>query len=91
MHQSVKHTAIHYGAPADAGAHRQVNEIGEVLRRSPTCLAERRSVYIGVETDGHFQSIAHSAGKIVVLPACFGSGGYVAKRQRSPVQVDRPK
>ena len=91
MHQAVKHTSINNGASADARAHRQVNEIGEILRRSPTRLAERSSVDVGVETDRHFESIAHGAGKIVVLPSYLGSGGYVAKRQRGAVQVDRPK
>ena len=89
--QAVQDTAINNCSSADAGADRQIEKIREILRGPPACFPERGSVDISIKTYWHAQGISHRSSQIVILPSGLGCGSYIAKCERRPVQVNRPK
>jgi len=68
MQEAVDDLAVHDGAATNAGADREVDEIGDSSPRAPTGLAGSRGVHIGVESDWDLKRSPHSARKIVLLP-----------------------
>src|SRR5450432_468977 len=91
MHQAMENAAIDDGAAADASANSEIDEVSQVLGRSPAGLAERGRVHIGVKTNRHRESIPNCARQIVILPPSLRRGGDVAESKRGAVQINRPK
>jgi hypothetical protein len=89
MHQAVYWFACGDRTPADAGAHRQINEILDVLCRSPAVFRKRRGIDVRVEPDGARKRSDQRSGDVGSGPAWFGRLQYGTVLARIAAQFDR--
>ena len=90
VHQAVHRPAAQQAAPADAGAHGEVDEAVEAAGRAPARLAQRGRVHVRVERHGTPRSLVNPP-TTSVRPAGLGGGRDVAPGRRSLVEVHRPE
>ena len=88
-------------APADASAHRDINERVASFSVAPVVFPERRRIHIRVESDRHMEALLHLAEHVRVFPALLRRGRDVAvgvaggckssgPKQPTPMALMRP-
>jgi hypothetical protein len=78
MRQPMQRASIYQSATTDAGAHCQINEVGDALRRAPARFAQGGAIHVGIESDGDAERLADRSRQIVIAPSRFGGRSDVA-------------
>ena len=86
VQQAVHQPTVAWAAATDAGADRQVDGRVQALRRTPTPLAERGGIDIGVKAHWDAQRPPDDADQVGVRPARFGRRGDGAVIRRVGVK-----
>ncbi len=91
MTAAMQHPMVDNCAAADASADRDVEKGMQTAGRAPLQFAQRGAVDVGIETDGHTESVAQNACYVEVLPARLGCIRDMAVEWRIGMGIDGPK